>query len=150
MTDEAIRNGSTPMSVRRVIAPGAVLQCSVEKTRWPVMAAWNAISAVSVSRISPTSIMSGSCRKMALNCAANVSPALTFTADWFTPSSSYSIGSSQVIIFVSAELMWLRAEYRVVVFPLPVGPSDQYYAVRLCDEAFEGIPIGLGKADLVQ
>ena len=45
-------------------APGASLVCSVENTRWPVSAAWMAISAVSWSRISPTMITSGSCRTM--------------------------------------------------------------------------------------
>ena len=34
--------------------------CSVLKTKWPVNAAWIAISAVSKSRISPTRMMSGS------------------------------------------------------------------------------------------
>ena len=33
------RNGSTPMSSRRVTAPAASLVCSVLKTRWPVSAA---------------------------------------------------------------------------------------------------------------
>ena len=32
-SDEATRYGSTPMSTRRVTAPGASLVCSVEKTR---------------------------------------------------------------------------------------------------------------------
>ena len=46
----------------RVIADAASLVCSVLNTRWPVSAAWIAISAVSRSRISPTMMMSGSCR----------------------------------------------------------------------------------------
>ena len=46
----------------RVIAAGASLVCSVDNTRWPVNAAWIAISAVSRSRISPTMMMSGSWR----------------------------------------------------------------------------------------
>ncbi len=41
----ATRNGLTPMSIRRVIADGASLVCSVENTRWPVSAAWIAMSA---------------------------------------------------------------------------------------------------------
>ena len=44
----------------RVTADGASLVCSVENTRWPVRAAWIATSAVSRSRISPMSMMSGS------------------------------------------------------------------------------------------
>ncbi len=58
---EATRNGSMPMSTSRVMAPGASLVWIVESTRWPVSAAWMAISAVSRSRISPTMMTSGSC-----------------------------------------------------------------------------------------
>ena len=52
--------GSTPMSINRGIAPGASLVWSVEKTRWPVSAARTMSWAVSVSRVSPTRMMSGS------------------------------------------------------------------------------------------
>ena len=55
-----MRNGSTPMSVRRGNAPAAVFVWSVENTMWPVSEALMAISAVSRSRISPTMILSGS------------------------------------------------------------------------------------------
>ena len=50
------RNGSSPRSSRRATALGASLVCSVLKTRWPVRDACTAISAVSLSRISPTRI----------------------------------------------------------------------------------------------
>ena len=63
-TVAVIRNGSTPMSRRRVIVLGASLVCSVLNTMWPVSDACTAISAVSRSRISPTRILSGSCRRM--------------------------------------------------------------------------------------
>ena len=56
-------NGSTSISVNRVIVEGASLVCSVEKRTWPVSAASIAISAVSRSRISPTRMMSGSWRR---------------------------------------------------------------------------------------
>ena len=59
-----IKNGGTPMSRSRVIADGASLVCSVLKTMCPVSDAWTAISAVSRSRISPTRILSGSCRRI--------------------------------------------------------------------------------------
>ena len=36
MTDEATRNGCTPMSISRVIELGASFVCSVLNTRWPV------------------------------------------------------------------------------------------------------------------
>ena len=61
-TAEPTRKGSMPISIRRVMAPGASLVCSVESTRWPVSAASMAICAVSRSRISPTMMMSGSAR----------------------------------------------------------------------------------------
>ncbi len=37
---ELIRKRSTPRSSRRVMAEAASLVCRVEKTRWPVSAAW--------------------------------------------------------------------------------------------------------------
>ena len=46
ISDDATRNGSTPMSTRRVMAPAASLVWIVESTRWPVSDAWIAISAV--------------------------------------------------------------------------------------------------------
>ena len=33
---DEMRNGSTPMSIKRVMAPGASFVCSVVKTRCPV------------------------------------------------------------------------------------------------------------------
>ena len=52
-------------------ALGASLVCSVDSTRWPVSAAWIAISAVSRSRISPIMMMSGSWRSSERTPAAN-------------------------------------------------------------------------------
>ena len=63
-TQSPVRNVQSPAQVKALVAS---LQCSVEKTRCPVMAAWIAIVAVSESRISPTKITSGSWRKMALS-----------------------------------------------------------------------------------
>ena len=54
--------------------PGASLVCSVESTRWPVSAALTPISAVSKSRISPTMMMSGSCRRKLRRAAAKLRP----------------------------------------------------------------------------
>src|SRR3989304_3585663 len=51
------------MSIRRLMVLMALLVCRVESTRCPVMAARTAISAVSSSRISPTSTISGSWRR---------------------------------------------------------------------------------------
>jgi hypothetical protein len=44
---EFSRYAGAPRSSRRVIEVGASLVCSVESTRWPVSAAWIAMSAVS-------------------------------------------------------------------------------------------------------
>ena len=87
------------------MAPGASLVCSVENTRWPVSAAWMAISAVSRSRISPTMMTSGSWRTMERRPVAKVSPIFGFTWIWLTPSSWYSTGSSTVMIFTSGVLI---------------------------------------------
>ena len=59
--------GSTPMSCRRAIDAAALCVCSVVSTRWPVIAAWIAICAVSSSRISPTRTRRG---RRAGSCAA--------------------------------------------------------------------------------
>ncbi len=50
-------------SMMRLTVPWALLVCSVPKTMWPVSAALIAASIVSKSRISPTRITSGSCRR---------------------------------------------------------------------------------------
>ena len=54
-----MRKDSIPISRRRVMAPGASLVCRVERTRCPVKADSMAMSAVSLSRISPMSRTSG-------------------------------------------------------------------------------------------
>ena len=68
------------MSVSRWIADAAVWACRVVSTRWPVIAARNAIWAVSSSRISPTSRTSGSERSTVRRPFANVSPARGLTS----------------------------------------------------------------------
>ena len=60
------RKGSTPMSSRRGMAPAALLVCSVLNTRWPVREASMPMEVVSLSRISPTMMTSGSCRRACL------------------------------------------------------------------------------------
>ncbi|MNT03210.1 hypothetical protein D3C72_1377320 [compost metagenome] len=59
------------------------------------------ISAVSRSRISPTMMMSGSCRRNDFSAAAKVRPALSFTFTWLMPGSWISAGSSAVEILMS-------------------------------------------------
>ena len=72
ITVDVIRDPGTFKSSSRVIDEGASLVCSVDSTRWPVSAACTAYSAVSLSRISPTMMMSGSCRSTVRSAVANV------------------------------------------------------------------------------
>ena len=110
------------MSTRRVAAEGASFVCKVESTRCPVSDARNAICAVSRSRISPTRITSGSCRRILRSAEANVRSTRSFTCVWFSPCTSYSMGSSTVVMFLVSSLSRCSDPYSVVVFPLPVGP----------------------------
>ena len=84
-----------------MIALGASLVWSVLKTSWPVSDDWMAIVAVSWSRISPTMITSGSCRRTLRSPLANVMPFLSLTCVWLIPSRRNSIGSSSVRTFFS-------------------------------------------------
>jgi len=85
------------------------LVCRVENTRWPVKADCIAISAVSVSLISPTRITSGSCLTIDLSPDAKVRSILGLTCTWPIPLILYSIGSSMVIILISVLLIEERA-----------------------------------------
>ena len=82
-----------------VIVLGASFVCNVLNTKCPVNAAFNPISTVSLSRISPTRMISGSCLKKDLKAAAKLNPISSFICTCPTPSSSYSTGSSAVKIF---------------------------------------------------
>ena len=110
------------MSIRRVTALEASLVCSVASTRWPVSEAWMAICAVSKSRISPIMITSGSWRRMARRALAKVRSILALTWVCPTPASSYSMGSSTVMMLLWLASMRDSAAYSVVVLPEPVGP----------------------------
>ena len=63
------------MSNSRVIDSGAELVCSVENTKCPVSDASTPIETVSLSRDSPTMMMSGSARKKARITRAKSIPA---------------------------------------------------------------------------
>ena len=89
---------------------GASLVCSVESTRWPVSAACTAISAVSRSRISPTMMMSGSCRSSVRTPFAKSTPIDGCTCIWFSAGSIISIGSSIVQTFTSGVASWRSVE----------------------------------------
>ncbi len=122
MVLDAMRNGSTCMSSRRVMAPGASLVCRVDRTRWPVSDASLASKAVSRSRTSPTMTMSGSCRSTLRRTEAKPSPDRGLISIWVSPRTFCSTGSSMVTMFFSAELSCVNAAYSVVDLPEPVGP----------------------------
>ena len=67
-------------------------------------------------------ITSGSCLRMERRADANVRPALEFTWTWVIPSMTFSAGSSTVTMLIFFFTIRFKAAYRVVVFPLPVGP----------------------------
>ena len=64
-----------------------------------------AICAVSLSRISPTMITSGSERTIERRPEANVRPAFRFTCTCVRPGIWYSTGSSIVMMFFSGVLI---------------------------------------------
>ena len=134
-TAAPVMNGSTPISFRRVSAPGASFVCSVESTRWPVSAASIEICAVSPSRISPTMTTSGSERRIERSAVANVRPARRLICTWLIPSSRYSTGSSTVMMLISGRLISASAAYSVVDLPEPVGPGDEQRSRRPRDDA---------------
>ena len=75
------------MSTSLVYVDAASFVCRVLKTRCPVKAALTANSIVSLSRISPTMIISGSCLSIDLSAAAKVMPAFSLTCPCIIPDS---------------------------------------------------------------
>ena len=105
---------------------GASWVWSVAKTRWPVSAAVSAVPIVSMSRISPTRITSGSWRRAALR-AIEKDLASPPSSRWLTMHFlcrwRNSIGSSMVMMWSSrVSLISLIIEASVVDLPEPVGP----------------------------
>ena len=92
------------------MVPGASLVCSVESTRWPVRAALTPISAVSKSRISPTMMMSGSCRRKLRSAAAKLRPMSSCICTWLMPKKLNSTGSSAVLMFQATSFRRCSAE----------------------------------------
>ena len=77
--------GSTPMSSRRVTAPAASLVWSVESTRWPVSAAWIAISRrLEVADLADHDDVRVLAQDRA-QAAANVRPIFGLTWIWLMP-----------------------------------------------------------------
>jgi hypothetical protein len=93
------------MSSRRGIAPTAEFVCSVEYTWWPVIAARNAIVAVSSSRISPTRMTSGSWRMSDRIPLPKSIFAASLIEVWRMSVIGYSTGSSSVMMLRPSVLM---------------------------------------------
>ena len=132
-TVAVIKNVGTPMSCNRVIVLGASFVCSVLNTMCPVSDACTAISAVSRSRISPTRILSGSCRKMLRRHWANVLPISASIGIWMMPSMSYSTGSSVVISLSSISFSSFRRRIERRRLARARRARHQHDAVGLAD-----------------
>ena len=111
----------------RLIVDGALEAWIVPKTRWPVSAACMAALNVSRSRISPTRMMSGSCRTA---CLRAVSQSMTSmpTSRWLMMHLSSlkvnSIGSSMVTMWQRSRLLTYWSIAAIVVdLPEPVTPA---------------------------
>ena len=100
--------------------------CSVESTRCPVSAAMSVVDMVSRSRISPTRMMSGSCRSTYLRPSWNERVSRPTSRWWMNESRSRcrnSIGSSIVMMLrVVTRLMASIMAASVVDLPEPVRP----------------------------
>jgi hypothetical protein len=140
----------SPMSARRATALTASLACTVVSTRWPVMAACAAVTAVSLSRISPTRMTSGSWRSIARSALAKVMPCFVCTCVCVMPGSSYSIGSSTVMMLTLPSASSRSAPYSVVVFPEPVGPGHDDDPVSVREEVAEPLELVLRDVEVVE
>ena len=118
--------------------------CSVEKTICPVSAAVMAALMVSRSRISPTSIASGSCRSTCFRPDAKEvqsCPISRCVITDFLLFNSYSIGSSSVMMRL-LYLLFIASiiDASVVLLPDPVGPvtSTSPLGRSVSSESFSG------------
>src|SRR3989441_301510 len=112
--------------ITRLIVCVASVVWSVENTRCPVSAALRAVSSVSMSRISPIRITSGSCRSTWRSAELNDSVSFpTSRCEMFARLSRWrnSIGSSMVMMLTRRfRLMWLISAASAVDLPEPVTP----------------------------
>ena len=125
----------------RLIVSVASSVWSVENTRCPVSAASRPVSIVSKSRISPTRMTSGSCRRALRSAYANerVSTVTSrwLMIDWLSRCRN-SIGSSTVITCAQrVRLMWSTMAASVVLLPLPVVPRDEHEAALFAGDLLE-------------
>ena len=88
------------------MAPGASLVCSVENTRWPVSAAWMAISRrLQVADLADHDDVGVLAHDGAQPAGEGEPDLAACTWIWLMPSSWYSTGSSTVMIFTSGVLI---------------------------------------------
>jgi hypothetical protein len=132
--------GSMPISSKRMTDSGALLVCSVANTRWPVSEASIPVEVVSLSRISPTMMMSGSARRKAFMMTAKSSPAFLLICTWRRPFwviSNRILGRPYLGIWRIEEL-----QYRMQCGGLArTGrAADEEQAVRLADRRLERCP----------
>ncbi len=130
------RSWGAKKSMMRLTLRMASWVCRVLKTRWPVWAALRAASTVSLSRISPMRMTSGSWRMLARRPLAKLMVSrpssrwliMAMRSLWRT-----SMGSSRVTMLTGwVALMWSRRLARVVVLPLPVGPVTRIRPRSCC------------------
>ena len=129
------------------MAEGASLVCSVESTRWPVSAAWIAISAVSRSRISPTMMMSGSCRISARTPSAKVRSSPVCICIWLNAGSTISMGSSSVQTFTSGVARLLERGIQRGGLAGTGGAGDEDDAVGLRGHVLPACAVIVGKTE---
>ena len=118
-----------------MMAPLASRVCMVENTRWPVSAADSAICAVSRSRISPTRMTSGSCRRPcfrpALKDGTSRPTSRCVTIEPGHLGNWYSTGSSIVMMRqLPPRLSRVMIMASVVVLPEPATPVSRTRPLR--------------------
>src|SRR5438270_88041 len=122
--------------ITRLTVCVASVVCSVENTMCPVSAALSAVSSVSMSRISPIRMRSGSCRSTCRSAELNVSVSLPTSrcemlACWSRCRNS--IGSSIVMMLTRRfVLTWLIMAASAVDFPEPVTPVTSTRPRGIC------------------
>ncbi len=120
------RSSMENMSRIRLMDCGASLVCRVVITMWPVSAAARAVSKVVRLRISPTTMISGSCRSAWTSAESKVSassPTSRCSKKESLSSKVYSMGSSMVMMcFRKLVLMKSSMAAMVVDLPEPVVP----------------------------
>ena len=141
---------STPMFRKRPSTSSTLLAWTVVNTRWPVSAELIAICAVSVSRISPTMILSGSWRRIDRSPRANVSPFFSLIGICVMPLQLVldRVLDRDDLVLDRLDLRQRRIERRRLA--AAGRPGDEHHAVRLGDVLPEALQLGLREAEDVE